>query len=363
LNRIAAGEVVEIAADNKATAASSEWLVATVLLFSIAIGVFVIYNIRGVNTALCSAVVELAEGAEQIASASAQVSASSQSLADGASQQAASLEETSASSEQISSAAHKNTANALSMAKLVSESRGEFVNTERQLGEMMTAMDEINLSSGKIAKIIKIIDEIAFQTNILALNAAVEAARAGEAGMGFAVVADEVRSLAQRSAQAAKDTASLIGDSIAKSVAGKSRLSGVVTSIERISTEFAGINILVGEVSHGSTEQSIGLKQIGRALSLMGQVTQTTAAGAEESAAAAEELNAQSECMKELTQRLNQMVGADLGSHLIPNTSGRSLRSRSSMPASRLRVDAKGSSTWPKQGLSRSEQKWTEITR
>jgi len=279
------------------------------VLLSLAVGGVLLWVVKGINEVLRSSISELSVGAGQVAAAAQQVSASSQSLAQGASEQAASLEETSASSEEINSMAHKNTENALTMAQLVSNSKTEFVNTNQQLGEMMTAMDEINDSSGKIAKIIKIIDEIAFQTNILALNAAVEAARAGDAGMGFAVVADEVRSLAQRSAQAAKDTATLIEDSVSKSVAGKTKLGGVVTSIQRISGEFSSIGTLVDEVSHGSTEQSTGIDQIGKALSQMEKVTQTTAANAEESAAAAEELTAQSESMKELTERLTIMVG------------------------------------------------------
>ncbi len=125
-----------------------------------------------------------------------------------------------------------------------------------------------------------------------------------------------MRSLAQRSAQAAKDTASLIEDSVVKSQAGKEKLVGVVTSIHRISGEFTSLSTLVDEVSHGSQEQSAGIGQIGRALSQMENVTQTTAASAEEGAAAAEELNAQSESMKELTSRLNEMIGATLGSSL-----------------------------------------------
>ncbi|MBB5057250.1 hypothetical protein HDF16_001935 [Granulicella aggregans] len=338
LKKIASEQVAEIAASNESTVASSVWLIGIMVLFSLGIGATVIYIVRGINLALSQAVVELSEGAEQIAAASSQVSSSSQSLAQGASEQAASLEETSASSEEINSMAHKNTENATSMAKLVGDSKAEFVNTNRQLGEMMAAMDGINDSSGRIAKIIKIIDEIAFQTNILALNAAVEAARAGEAGMGFAVVADEVRSLAQRSAQAAKDTASLIEDSVAKSEAGKTKLVGVVDSIQRISGEFTSIGILVDEVSHGSTEQSTGIGQIGRALSQMEQVTQTTAASAEESAAAAEELSAQSESMKELTERLNSMVGARIDSNVSLRGRGTATRPKPSAPA--LRVPA-----------------------
>jgi methyl-accepting chemotaxis protein/methyl-accepting chemotaxis protein-1 (serine sensor receptor) len=337
LQQIAAGQVTEVSASNESTVASSVWLVGIMVVLALGIGAIVIYIVRGINSALSQAVVELSEGAEQIAAASSQVSSSSQSLAQGASEQAASLEETSASSEEINSMAHKNTENAIGMAKLVADSKSEFVNTNRQLGEMMTAMDNINDSSGKIAKIIKIIDEIAFQTNILALNAAVEAARAGEAGMGFAVVADEVRSLAQRSAQAAKDTASLIEDSVAKSEAGKTKLGGVVDSIQRISGEFTSIGILVDEVSHGSAEQSTGIGQIGRALSEMELVTQTTAASAEESAAAAEELNAQSESMKELTERLNRMVGAQTGGSSVSlRTRSRATRPKPYTPALRV---------------------------
>ncbi|RXH53924.1 Methyl-accepting chemotaxis protein [Granulicella sibirica] len=335
LKQIATGQVAEIAASNQSTVASSVWLVLVLIILSACIGGLVIHIVRGINEALTQTVVELSEGAEQIAAASSQVSASSQSLAQGASEQAASLEETSASAEEINSMAHKNTENSTHMTKLVGDSASEFVKANRQLAEMMTAMNGINESGGKIAKIIKIIDEIAFQTNILALNAAVEAARAGEAGMGFAVVADEVRSLAQRSAQAAKDTATLIEDSVTKAEAGKTKLGGVVASIQRISGEFASLGTLVDEVSHGSKEQSTGIDQIGKALSQMEKVTQTTAANSEESAAAAEELNAQSESMKELTGRLNGMVGARMSSSINPVIYRTESRSRANSPAKR----------------------------
>lgn len=332
LKQIATEQVAEIASSSESTVNSSVWLMLVMVLLSACIGAIAIYIVRGINSALMQMVLELSEGAEQIASASSQVASSSQSLAQGASEQAASLEETSASSEEINSMAHKNTENAVAMTALVGDSKLEFVNTNSQLGEMMTAMEDINESSNKIAKIIKIIDEIAFQTNILALNAAVEAARAGEAGMGFAVVADEVRSLAQRSAQAAKDTADLIEDSVTKSEAGKTKLAGVVTSIHRISNEFTNLGTLVDEVSHGSKEQSTGIGQIGRALSQMEQVTQTTAASAEESAAAAEELSAQSESMKDLTERLNHMVGSSSGSGFISKTEGSATRHKKTFP-------------------------------
>jgi methyl-accepting chemotaxis protein len=311
---IATAQVLDISAKNQAMVSASVWLVLVMIALSLAVGGVVVYIVQQINLALTATVVELSEGADHIASAASEVSSASQTLAQGASEQAASLEETSASSTEINSMAHKNTQNASEMKRLVGGSKAAFANTNSQLSEMMAAMDGINESSGKIAKIIKIIDEIAFQTNILALNAAVEAARAGEAGMGFAVVADEVRGLAQRSAQAAKDTAMLIEESVLKSEAGKVKLESVVGSIQQISGEFASLAVLVDEVSHGSSQQTTGLDQIGNTLSVMEQVTQTTAASAEESAAAAEELNAQSEALRELTGRLNAMVGASIES-------------------------------------------------
>lgn len=295
--------------DTGKTAQSAWWMSLCMGIVSLIFGVSISWvMITALNKQVSRAVSELTEGAEQIASAATQVSSSSQALAQGSSEQAASIEETSASSEEINSMARKNMDNSRSTAGLVGQSQEMFANTNRQLEEMIVSMDEINESSGKISKIIKVIDEIAFQTNILALNAAVEAARAGEAGMGFAVVADEVRSLAQRSAQAAKDTATLIEESIAKSNGGKVKVDQVATAIRGITEDSSKIKTLVDEVSLGSEEQSRGLEQIARAITQMEQVTQTTAANAEESAAAAEELNAQSEALRDVVARLNAMV-------------------------------------------------------
>jgi len=306
------------------TVRTAWWLILMLGLVSMVAGVAVSwFMIAALNAEMNRSVTELSEGAEQIASAASQVSASSQSLAQGSSEQAASLEETSSSSEEINSMARKNTDNSLSMAKLVGQSQEMFVKTNQQLEEMVVSMDEINESSGKIAKIIKVIDEIAFQTNILALNAAVEAARAGEAGMGFAVVADEVRNLAQRSAQAAKDTALLIEDSISKSHIGKSKVDQVAAAIFTITGDIGKVKTLAEEVSLGSEEQSRGLEQISRAISQMEQVTQTTAATAEESAAAAEELNAQSEALRDVVGRLHAMVS---GHEVTGDAIGRSRR-------------------------------------
>jgi methyl-accepting chemotaxis protein/methyl-accepting chemotaxis protein-1 (serine sensor receptor) len=265
--------------------------------------------VRRISRVLSTLVGEMGQAAEQVASAAGQIASSSQSLAQGSAEQAASLVQTSSSSEEINSMAGKNSENSRTAAALVTSSQQKFTETNGALQGMVVAMGEINAQSDKISKIIRTIDEIAFQTNILALNAAVEAARAGEAGMGFAVVADEVRNLAQRSAQAAKDTAMLIEESIAKSAGGKTKVDQVASAIQVITDEATRIRTLVDEVHLGSQEQAQGIEQIAKAIAQMEQVTQKTAANAEESASAAEELNAQSEAMRDIVERLSAMVG------------------------------------------------------
>jgi methyl-accepting chemotaxis protein len=287
----------------------SQWIIVGLLGVAFVTGAGVVVIMRKTTRQLRQTVTELDQGAMQVASAAAQVSSSSQSLAQGSSEQAASLEETSASSEEINSMAQKNTENTRSAAELVGHAQQKFTEANRSLDQMVTAMQEINSSSEKISKIIKVIDEVAFQTNILALNAAVEAARAGEAGMGFAVVADEVRNLAQRCAQAAKDTASLIEESIVKSHEGQTKVDQVATAIRSITEDSASIQVLVDEVNLGSQEQSRGIEQVAKAMTQMEQVTQQVAASAEESASASEELTAQSATLKDIAARLATMVG------------------------------------------------------
>src|SRR5690349_3662877 len=214
------------------------------------------------------------------------------------------------------------------------------------LNDMVASMASIQESSAKVSKIIKTIDEIAFQTNILALNAAVEAARAGEAGMGFAVVADEVRNLAQRSAQAAKDTAALIEESIAKSGDGKHRVDEVAVAIRSITEDSATMKTLVDEVNVGSQEQARRIEEMSKAMNQIGQVTQTTAASSEESASAAEELTAQSETLNQIVKELEKMVGgAESRSSSATSARKRTSAAHRGSPAPRERQSGSGLSS------------------
>jgi len=267
---------------------------------------------RGIRS-LRRLAVELRQGADDVAGAASQVSASSNSLAQGSTEQAASLQETSASSEEISSMARRNSENSSCAADMVTQSQRKYLQTNQSLEQTVVAMVEINTQSGKISKIIRVIDEIAFQTNILALNAAVEAARAGEAGLGFAVVADEVRNLAQRCAQAAKDTATLIEESIGKANDGKVRVDEVAVAIRTITEEAVQVKKLVDQVNLGSQEQLRGIEQISKAIEQIEQVTQNAAANAEQGAAAAQMLNAQSDSLKKIAGQLTNLVGGAKG--------------------------------------------------
>lgn len=291
------------------TRTSARLVLALGLLACLAVGFIVAVVIMRLTRELQRVSTNLRETAGQMASAAGQVAESSQSLAQGSSEQAASLEETSASTEEINSMARKNTDNTRSAAELMTDSTLKFEQTSRSLGEMEQAMGEIKASSGKVSKIIKVIDEIAFQTNILALNAAVEAARAGEAGAGFAVVADEVRNLAQRCAQAARDTSSLIEESLSKSNDGMVKVEHVSGALRVVVEQAAKVKALMDDVNVGSQEQARGMEQIAKAVAQMETVTQSTAAAAEESASASQELSANADVLHTVALELTAMVG------------------------------------------------------
>jgi methyl-accepting chemotaxis protein/methyl-accepting chemotaxis protein-1 (serine sensor receptor) len=275
--------------------------------------VLVAFSVRKINALLRSSVAELAESSLQIAAAASQMAAGSQSLAQGASQQAATIEETSSAATEINSMAQRAAENSRTTAEMVNASEVTFADANRSLGEMVAAMVGIVESSQQISTIIKVIDEIAFQTNLLALNAAIEAAHAGEAGLGFAVVADEVRNLAQRSAQAAKNTTTLIEDSIAKAGGGRVKVDQVGSSLRSITAEFVKIKDLIAEIQQGSIEQSRGVDQISKAITQMEQMTQHTAANSQEGAASSAELNTQAESLQNVVDRLSIMVDGEVG--------------------------------------------------
>jgi len=267
--------------------------------------------IRSTNHALRNITLNLDQGALQTASAARQVSMASQTLASGASEQASSVEETSTSLEEMSSMVRATAENAEKAKGLASDARSVAENGSRTMTEMTHAMAAIDASSAEVAKIVKNIDEIAFQTNILALNAAVEAARPGEAGAGFAVVADEVRSLAQRSAAAAKETADKIEVAIDNSRKGSQCTAKVGESLAQIAERVTSTDSLVAEIASAAREQAQGIEQINTAIAQLDKISQSNSASAEESASAAEELDAQAETLKDQVAKLRHLVGGD----------------------------------------------------
>jgi methyl-accepting chemotaxis protein len=284
---------------------------------------------RNTTRSLTAMSVVLATNAQEVIAASGQVSMSAQSLSRGASDQAAALEETSASMEEMASMTHRNAESAGHAATFVTSVSRQATESNIAIGQMVVSMAAITDSSHKVAKIIRTIDEIAFQTNILALNAAVEAARAGEAGMGFAVVAGEVRSLAQRSAQAARDTSALIEESITRSQEGAGHVDQVATAIEAIAESVARVKGIVDEVREASDQQTHGIDQVAHAIAQMEKVTQTAAASAEESAAASEQLNAQAETAMTVVRDLETLVSG----HASDSPAARTLAPTSTRPA------------------------------
>jgi len=266
------------------------------------------YIRRSVTGPINRIIASLNEGADQVNDAAEQVSSSSQQLAEGASEQASSLEETSAALEEMAAMTRTNAENSKEANTRSAQARDAAQAGDTTMHKLNEAMTAINDSSAQISKIIKVIEEIAFQTNLLALNAAVEAARAGEHGKGFAVVADEVRNLAQRAAKAAGETTGLIDNSVSKASEGTDVAADVGKALAAIVGDVTKVTDLIDGISKASEEQAQGVDQVNTAVSQMDKVTQQNAAGAEQSASAAEQLSAQANTVKGVVDQLAALV-------------------------------------------------------
>jgi methyl-accepting chemotaxis protein/methyl-accepting chemotaxis protein-1 (serine sensor receptor) len=286
----------------------SFWEVGLAVALGLLAGVAGLWVVRQVACSLRASTRNLLEMSQQLAAAAGQISQSNQTLAQGVSQQAASIEETSAAISEISSMTKKSASGTGDVAELIHAEADLVADANRKLDDMIASMQEIVVSGGKISNIVKTIDGLAFQTNLLALNASVEAARAGEAGLGFAVVAQEVRALAQRSADAARDTTDLVTASVDAGMSGRAQLDAVVSVIGSITERTLKVQQLIDQVNHTGQEQSQGLAQIAQAMAQMDQATTTTAANAEQRASASEQLSVQSQAMRDVVTGLQAMV-------------------------------------------------------
>jgi len=286
-------------------------------------GIVVFIAIRRMCGTLLLAVADMKQQAATLSEDAAAICSAGQTLAQGASDQAAAIEETSASTEEVNATARQNADGSEKVAASIAGIHARVAETNVTLGETAAAMDQIDQASGRISRIIKVINEIAFQTNLLALNAAVEAARAGDAGLGFAVVADEVRTLAQRSAEAARDTEMLIQDSIARAHEGKARLDQLAVGVQAITQETDTVSALSEEMRNSSMQQAQAMSEIGAALVRMEQVTQHAAAAAEETAGAGENLRGQSAALQTVVNRLSALVSQGSGNAVAPRQRNR----------------------------------------
>ncbi len=312
LTEIADHMIVAAQEASEATAHETNMMLLAMLLIAAVLGGTLTWLV-GIRTGhtLRDLATALTANANETAYASSQITSSSQIVADGASQQAAAIEETSAAMEENVSMIRRNADSARHASETAGAARQAADAGALEMATMSEAMADLKTSSNNISTTLKTIDEIAFQTNILALNAAVEAARAGEAGAGFAVVADEVRALAQRCAQASRETATRIEDSVTKSNRGITVSERVAEHLRSIVERTAEMESLVQQISRASEEQSSGMEQVNRAVTQMDQVTQANAASAEETAAAAEELNAQAESLHDSVAQLANLIGSD----------------------------------------------------
>jgi len=298
--------IAKLSAD-LASAGRAAWTAWIIILA--ATGAAAVLIVRRITTVLSSAVHGLARAGTEVNTAAAQVASGSQQLAAGASEQAASVEEISASMEETASMTRQNADNARHSAALMDEMDTVVADAANAIVHLTEGMDEALKASEETTRINQTIDDIAFQTNLLALNAAVEAARAGEAGAGFAVVAEEVRNLAQRAAEAARSTASLLDDTGEKIKNGSRMASRAAEVFGLVKEKAAKSRDLVNEISTASEEQASGMAQISTAVMEIDKVTQQNAAISEETASSSSELSSQAESMLEFIERINVLVG------------------------------------------------------
>jgi methyl-accepting chemotaxis protein len=303
-----------------------KWAVAALLLAWIAVGAWVGMTARSTGQHLQHVITTVNNGADEVSDTTRRLSVSSAALAEGASHQASSIEETSASLEEIASMTRQNASHAHRAAQLAAQTRAAADTGAADMQRMAQAVDAIRASGEDIAKIIKTIDEIAFQTNILALNAAVEAARAGESGLGFAVVADEVRSLARRSADAARETTTRIQAAVARTSQGVAISTQVSTALQQIVVAARQVDTLVGEMAGASAQQSTGLDQINTAMAQMDSVIKENNAHAEDTSTAATRLASQADQLKSALFELEEMVQ---GKQSVSSAESQSLHSHS----------------------------------
>jgi len=306
-------EALRAASRNSAAAnvTRSTWMNSGGVFLGLLCGAPVGFCIRKINRLLRGVTKELTQEANRVSADAVEVRQASSALGQCASDQAASIEQTSASSQQVSATAHQNADHSAKTSGLLKDVCQEVEQTTRVLEATRAAMAGIAQSSRSISKIIQVIDGIAFQTNLLALNAAVEAARAGEAGMGFAVVADEVRSLSQRCADAAKETAVLIAESMQRSSEGSSTLDALSVHFQTIAKQTEAVASFAEQVQSGSLEQARAMDEIEKALSRMASVTEKTAENAEQSSAVGERLDSESHDLRSVVARLDALVGSD----------------------------------------------------
>ena len=292
----------------EAQAASALWRAAITVSFALVAALAGLYIVRQVARTLRRRSAELQEMSAQVAATAGLLAKSNQALATSAAQQAQSIRQTAAATEEIDSHTHRNVTATQSAAEVMTRETELSVDAGAKLDGLLASMQQMVAASNRISTIIKTIDGIAFQTNILALNAAVEAARAGEAGLGFAVVADEVRALAHRSAEAAKDTADLVSNSIEYNAAGTERLNEVSRLISEMTKRIAGVKQTIDEVNANTQEQARGLDQIAQSVSQMDQATQSAAEEVEQRAAASRQLAAQADELSNVVGALRAMV-------------------------------------------------------